>query len=323
MITPALDRWSSAIADWSRYGGQQVHVPADVLTRRAALLDLPPATAVSSNGSCRLLRAADGWIAVNLCRPDDVTMVPALVGADGDDAWALLARWLPRQSSNDLVATARLLGLAIAKVDEAPAVGDAGDMLQGSARDWDRVPRVVDLSSLWAGPLCGAILAQAGCAVIKVETLQRPDTTAERSPAFDAWLNGGKQRLSIDAAAPDAIGDLQQLIDEADVVVTNARPRGLASLGIVIDPTCHCWIAICGHHDEPDRIGFGDDCAAAGGLIAWEDDTPRFIGDAIADPLTGLYAAAFALRDLATRRRGHRRLALASVAAAAHRLSHG
>ena len=52
---------------------------------------------------------------------------------------------------------------------------------------------VVDLSALWAGPLCGDLLARAGATVVKVESTQRPDG-ARRGPAeFFDLLNGRKQ----------------------------------------------------------------------------------------------------------------------------------
>ncbi len=44
------------------------------------------------------------------------------------------------------------------------------------------------------------------------------------------------------------------------------------------------------------RVAFGDDAAAAAGLVAvGPDGTPVFLGDAVADPVTGLYAAVAAL----------------------------
>jgi hypothetical protein len=46
------------------------------------------------------------------------------------------------------------------------------------------------------------------------------------------------------------------------------------------------------------RVGFGDDVAASAGLLAWDDSgRPVFCGDAIADPLTGITAAALAMSD--------------------------
>ena len=59
------------------------------------------------------------------------------------------------------------------------------------------------------------------------------------------------------------------------------------------------------------RVGFGDDCAAAGGLVRWEDGAPRFLGDALADPLTGLEAALAVLAG----QRGLVDMAMARVAA--------
>jgi crotonobetainyl-CoA:carnitine CoA-transferase CaiB-like acyl-CoA transferase len=46
------------------------------------------------------------------------------------------------------------------------------------------------------------------------------------------------------------------------------------------------------------RIGFGDDVAAGAGLVAWDDGTPCPMGDALADPLAGVTAAAAALAAL-------------------------
>ena len=62
------------------------------------------------------------------------------------------------------------------------------------------------------------------------------------------------------------------------------------------------WISVTGYgRDDPDqRVAFGDDAAVAGGLVAWgPDGSPVFCGDAIADPLTGLFAGATALAALA------------------------
>ena len=60
------------------------------------------------------------------------------------------------------------------------------------------------------------------------------------------------------------------------------------------------WIAITGHGWAGAaglRIGFGDDCAAAGGLVEWHNDIPRFMGDALAVSL--LEARGFTANDFA------------------------
>ena len=78
------------------------------------------------------------------------------------------------------------------------------------------------------------------------------------------------------------------------------------------------WIAITAHGWRGEgamRIGFGDDCAAAGGLVRREGAAPLFLGDALADPLTGLTAATWALEAIAAGRSGLLDVALAQTAA--------
>jgi crotonobetainyl-CoA:carnitine CoA-transferase CaiB-like acyl-CoA transferase len=54
------------------------------------------------------------------------------------------------------------------------------------------------------------------------------------------------------------------------------------------------WISITGHGragKSARYTGFGDDAAAAGGLILEDQGKPCFLGDAVADPLAGMHAA--------------------------------
>ena len=53
-----------------------------------------------------------------------------------------------------------------------------------------------------------------------------------------------------------------------------------------------CSITGYGRNLHPNRVGFGDDAAAAGCLLAQVDKSLWFVGDASADPLTGATAAA-------------------------------
>ena len=93
----------------------------------------------------------------------------------------------------------------------------------------------------------------------------------------------------------------------ADILITGARPRGLASLGLepaavfAANPGL-VWVAVSGYGftgPAAERVAFGDDAAAAGGLVRWTPGgAPRFLGDALADPVTGLAAAVGALKGL-------------------------
>ena len=84
------------------------------LAGRAALLGLSRQGRVSPNGSCRLLRAADGDVALNLPRPDDISLVPAMTGDPGSEnrPWEASAAFAMSVPAAEFVGRARLLGLA-------------------------------------------------------------------------------------------------------------------------------------------------------------------------------------------------------------------
>ena len=268
-----------------------------LLGERSRLLGLTRHGRTSANGSCHLLDTADGRIAINLARGDDWVLLPALVedeaATDLAGLTALVARW----PTTALVARGAELGLAIAadrpvKPPRHWRLQRAGGAVRHRAR-----PLVLDLSSLWAGPLAGSLLAMLGAEVTKLESITRPDGARAGHAGFFALLNGMKQHVSLDFADRAA---LAAQVARADIIIEASRPRALIQLGI--DARAEVargavWIGITGHGRDganAQRIGFGDDAAVAGGLASamaagW--DTPLFAGDAIADPLTGIHAA--------------------------------
>jgi crotonobetainyl-CoA:carnitine CoA-transferase CaiB-like acyl-CoA transferase len=157
----------------------------------------------------------------------------------------------------------------------------------------------VDLSAMWAGPVAAQLLGRAGARVVKVETATRPDG-ARRGPArfFDA-LHGGHESVTVDVATSEGRGRLGALLERADVVIESSRPRALRQLGFDAERMVRArpgltWLAITAYGRSSawsNRVGFGDDAAVAGGLVARDDaGDPVFCGDAIADPLSGLEA---------------------------------
>ena len=269
---------------------------AAMLAGRAAILGLTRRGRTSAGGATRLLRTVDGWCAVALPRDDDVAALPALVEVDAitGDPWAVLSRWAATHSNDEVVDRARLLDLAVAALGEAaaepPTVHCCGTGT--GPRPADGL-LVADLSSLWAGPLCGQLLARAGAVVVKVESPSRPDGTRRGEPAFFDWMNAGKLSYCLDF---DSENDaLHRLLDAADIVIEGSRPAALRRRGLTAEDlagrTGRIWLRISGYRDQPDRPAFGDDAAVAGGLVGGGADGPVFCGDAIADPLTGLEAA--------------------------------
>lgn len=299
--------------------GGAVSVDADeMLTGRAGLLGLAPAGRISAGGATRLLPTRDGWCALTLSRADDVECVPALVETAElpPDPWAALAAAAAGRDAAEFVARARLLDLPAAVLGEIPSAPSRFVPSGAGARR--RIPEllVVDLSSMWAGPLCGHLLAAAGATVVKVESPTRPDGTRRGDPRFFDWMNAAKLSYATEFGAD---GSLRRLLEAADVVIEGSRPAALTRRGLGADQVSgrpgRVWLRVTGYGTEGERadwVAFGDDAAVAGGLVA---PGPVFAGDAIADPLTGLEATRAVLDSL---RRGGGEIvevALAEVAA--------
>jgi hypothetical protein len=276
-----------------------------------AIMDIGPATTVSAGGSCRLLPAADRrWVAMNLARRDDLDLLAAWMRRPWDGpVWDAVADALRDQPAEAAVERAQLLGIPAAIAVSPPAPRRVATRLAGPAR---RTPTLVlDLSNLWAGPLCARLVGDATeLRVVKVEDPQRPDGARGGPPPFWHRLNGAKEHTAVEFATDAGRRDLAALLDDADVVVTSARPRALDALGL--NPAEHAarggvWVAITGYGltgPWRNRVAFGDDAAVAGGaaVVAGAADHPAFVLDAVADPLSGLCGAAAALDALDARR---------------------
>lgn len=306
--------------------GTEVRVDAvDLVAHRAAFAGFGRSGTRSVGGYAQMVRAGDGWVALNLPRPSDAEALPALVGAAvpaGD--WDEIGSSLRRMGAAEVVAAGSALGLAVAAVGATPAPEQPWSThAAGPARPRSTRPVIVDLTSLWAGPLAGGLLALAGCRVVKVESSSRPDG-ARRGPArFFDLLNGRKEPVSLDLPAPGAVAELRELIGRADLVLEASRPRVMQQWGICPDHVVEAgtaWVSITGHGrrgPHSNRIAFGDDAAVSGGLVV-AGDPPMFVGDAIADPIAGLVAASVAAGLLAEGRAALVDVSLAGAAAWAH-----
>ena len=290
---------------------------SELLSQRALFTNASGFRQTSMGGHCRLLPTADGWCAVHLPRSDDLELLPAWVGIErhvGEAPWAEIGSALELRRSDDVVRSGQELGLAIAQLpsETDEQLQDRGT--RNAARPWiqrrigDRRngmelkdALVVDLSSLWAGPLCSRVLSDAGARVIKVESSTRPDASRDGDRELFDWLHAGHEFRSLALEDPAGIGELVDLLRRADVVIEGSRPRALDRLGIipadfVTEQSGKVWLSITAYgRCGPWRnwVGFGDDTAVAGGLVDRDAaGTPGFVGDAVADPLTGLVAAA-------------------------------
>lgn len=283
-------------------GGRPVHLDAaELVTGRAALLGLEAPTRISSGGASRMLEGTDGWCALTLSRADDVDAVGALLDCDdiSGDPWEHIAAAVALRPVGEFVARARLLDIPAAVMGEtAPAGPTVVRRHPGAQHRLDEV-LVVDMSSMWAGPLCGRLMAAAGATVVKVESPDRPDGTRGAHGGFFDWVNSGKLSVSV----PFGSRELADLLAAADVVIEGSRPAALTRHGLGAETVParpgRIWLRLSGYGSGyPHRIAFGDDAAVAGGLVVDRADGPGFCGDAIADPLTGITATAAVLKEL-------------------------
>ncbi|MBY4039214.1 CoA transferase [Rhodococcus fascians] len=267
-----------------------------LLAERAALTGWVRRGKESLGRGSRLLRTADGWAAVSSVRADD----PALLGAMiceplSGEPWLPVADWLSTRSRVEIDERMDLLGIAGRCMRRKEAVTLP---LPNRSRSMAGAT-VVDFSALWAGPLCAHLLGLAGARVIKVETPQRPDGARRGNHDFYELLHGGHESVVLDPTRAFEREAMRALVASADVVIESSRPRALRRFGLeaerFVDAGC-TWISITADGRGSNRIGFGDDIAAGAGLIAHDDDgSPMFAGDAIADPLTGIYGAVCAV----------------------------
>jgi hypothetical protein len=350
-LVPKLRSIAAFLADRAAALGGRLDVdPLATLGHRAALAGLHRQGTTSCGGATRLLPARDGWLAVSLARPSDVELVPAWFEIDGpglpatgdatEGVWATVAAHVAASPVGPILERALLLGLPAAALPGTPPVPVVAPPplaplpVRATAVTPARVPDapppaslagllVVDLSSLWAGPLAGALLGAAGATVVKVESTGRPDGARAGPPAFFDLLNGHKRSVALDLGDPGDVRLLRRLLARADVVVEASRPRalehlGIDALGLLSAGGPRVWVSITGHGrtgPARDRVGFGDDAAVAGGLVCRQGDRPVFCADAVADPASGMVAAAATLGALAAGGRWLLDVAMSGVAA--------
>ena len=101
--------------------------------------------------------------------------------------------------------------------------------------------RVVDFGRFIAGPWCGAILADLGADVIRVEKREGGEdrwvtpVTADGVGAMYLQCNRGKRSLTLDPASAEGRTVVERLVGTADVVIANLPPGTLRAMGLDYD----------------------------------------------------------------------------------------
>ncbi|MGW3459239.1 CaiB/BaiF CoA transferase family protein [Streptomyces olivaceoviridis] len=180
--------------------------------------------------------------------------------------------------------------------------------------------RVLDLATLFAGPMAATLLGDFGAEVIKVEHPRRPDPSRGHGPAKDGvglwWkvLGRNKRAITLDLSAPGGRATLLRLAATADVVIENFRPGTLEKwdLGwpelsaanprlVLARVTAFGQFGPCAH-----RPGFGTLAEAMSGFAAVTGEPgapPTLPPFGLADSIAGLATAYAVLTALAARER--------------------
>nr|WP_265919863.1 CoA transferase [Cupriavidus nantongensis] len=181
--------------------------------------------------------------------------------------------------------------------------------------------RVLDLSRVFAGPLCGQVLADLGAEVIKVEHPGRGDDTrdwgmrvGETETTYFNSMNRNKRSVTLDLQSPDGLKIVRELLPQCDVVIHNFKTGGAEKLGVgyaqlkAIKPDL-IYCAVSGYDTsgpEAARPGYDLVIQAEAGLMALNGEAtqpPLKFGVAVVDLMTGMYAAQAVLAALFRRER--------------------
>ena len=165
--------------------------------------------------------------------------------------------------------------------------------------------RVVEMGTYITGPAAAMHLADLGAEVVKVERPGQGDPFRAfkgglYSPHFQTY-NRNKRSIALDLSDRDDRAVFDAMIAAADVFIQNFRPGVATKLGFdaamlqAINPgLIYCAITGFGTSGpDRDRPAFDTVAQAAAGVLRLltPPDKPRVIGPAIADAITGQYAA--------------------------------
>jgi len=179
--------------------------------------------------------------------------------------------------------------------------------------------RVLELGQVLAGPFAGAILADLGAEVVKLERVEGGDDARHMGPAFrygDALnfhvFNRGKKSVAIDLKSAGGLAAFERLAADADILIHNLRPGVTQALGIDGPTLCerhprliYCEISAFGHTGPMHMLpGYEPLIQAFSGLSSINggpEDPPMRTGASVCDQGTGMWAVIGALALLQRR----------------------
>ena len=176
---------------------------------------------------------------------------------------------------------------------------------------------VLEMGTFITGPATGMLLADLGATVIKIEQPKVGDPFrafrgALYSPHFQTY-NRNKKSITLDTRLPEDLAVFDELLADADVFIQNFRPGVADKIGVspsrlqALNPRL-VYASISGFGNEGpdrDRPAFDTVAQAVSGFLRLLVNPVhrRVVGPALADSLTGFYAAYGVLAALYERER--------------------
>ena len=176
--------------------------------------------------------------------------------------------------------------------------------------------RVLDLSRVFAGPLCGQVLADFGAEVVKVEHPGRGDDTRDwgmrigkTETTYYNSMNRNKRSITVDLQTPEGQKLIHDLLPQFDVVIQNFKTGGADKLGLgypqlkALKPDL-IYCSVAGYNSsgpEAKRPGYDLVIQGEAGLMAINGEAhqpPLKFGVAVVDMMTGMFAAQAVLAAL-------------------------
>jgi len=180
---------------------------------------------------------------------------------------------------------------------------------------------VLDLTRVLSGPYCAMLLGDMGARVIKIEQPGKGDDTRAWGPPFldceSAYflsINRNKESVTLDFKHPEGRAILDRLIERSDVLVENFRPGTLGKMGLDYESLASThprivYASVSGFGQTGPRRrepGYDAVIQAEGGLMSITgaaDGPPYRLGVAIADIVSGMFAAYGVVTALFARQR--------------------
>ncbi|MGW1025673.1 CaiB/BaiF CoA transferase family protein [Streptomyces sp. NPDC002577] len=161
--------------------------------------------------------------------------------------------------------------------------------------------RVLDFSTLIAGPYCTRLLADLGADVVKIESpsgdfLRSTTPLRDGHSAYFGMMNAGKRCITLDLRVPEGLSVARDLMGWADVVVENFRPGVMKRFGldydtVSVDHPQLVYCSISGYGQTGPWINRPATAQAVHAISGYDLANLRYQLDEVPPPSTGVFAA--------------------------------